>query len=286
VVDDLAMEITHVLRANDHLTNTAAQVLLYEALEEDPPKFAHVGLVLGEDRSKLSKRTGDAFVGDFRKKGYLPEALFNFLALLGWTPEGEEELFSKEELIRQFSLERLANHPAVFDMDKLNWMNAQYIRQLTEEQLLERALPFLEEAGLVELPVGEERREWLAAVVGLIQDEVTYLAEVPELAEVFFDFTEVGYTEEARRALGQEHVPMLLQEFAKKIQSAEELDRAAAQRIFRELRDETELGGRKVFMPIRAALTGTCHGPELYSLIPLLGEDCIFNRVDEARDSS
>jgi len=279
VVDDITMGITHILRASEHLPNSAAQVLIYEALDRTPPTIAHVGLVLGSDRRKLSKRTGDAFLGEFREKGYLPEALFNFLALLGWRPEGEQELFTKSELIRAFSLDRLANHPAVFDLDKLNWMNGQYIRRLSSREFLDRCLPFLVKAGMVKLPLEKSARTRLEAIVALFQDEVSYLSQIPERIELFLSDRLPVFDDAAAAVLGGEHVPRVLAAFQTKVREANTLDRSAVRTMFTQLRHETGLGGRKVFMPVRIALTGKVHGPELYSLIPLLGSQRVKQRI-------
>jgi nondiscriminating glutamyl-tRNA synthetase len=143
VMDDAEMEITHVIRGEEHLSNTPRQILIYEALGLPTPKFAHVSLILGKDRSKMSKRHGSTSVVAYRNQGYLPEALVNFLALLGWAPEGEEEIFSMEQLIEKFSLDRVSKSPAVFDMEKLKWINGAYIRNAEPERLKALAIPIL-----------------------------------------------------------------------------------------------------------------------------------------------
>jgi len=160
VLDDALMRITHVIRAEEHLSNTPRQIVIYQALGLPLPEFGHISLILGKDRAKMSKRHGATAVEQYRNLGYLPAALVNFLALLGWAPEGEEEIFSREELIAKFSLDRVAKNPAVFDVDKLNWLNAHYLRQAGPAVITELALPHLEAAGYITLPLTDERRGW------------------------------------------------------------------------------------------------------------------------------
>lgn len=287
VIDDLTMKITHVIRAEEHLSNAPVQVLIYDALGLRSPYYAHVGLVLDSDRRKLSKREGDAFVGDFRNRGYLPDALFNFLALLGWTPEGERELLSREELIRSFSLDRVARNPSVFDVDKLNWMNAQYIRNLPLDELLELALPFLRRAGLVgtaapgepSLEGGERKR--LEQTLSLVRNDVSCLDQLPGKVAVFLR-DDVQMESEGLEVLAAPEVPRVLQRFEQLLMSVAVLDQEQATLILGKLRKELGLGGGKVLRPIRVALTGRVHGPELASLLPLLGKQKILKRLRHA----
>ena len=150
VIDDLLMKISHVIRAEEHLSNTPRQILIYNALSEAVPYFGHVSLILGADRSKMSKRHGATSVDQYRKMGFLPEGINNFLALLGWSPEDDQEIFSLEELVERFSLDRVAKNPAVFDMDKLVWVNGQHMKKLSSEKITENAIPQLIEAGFID----------------------------------------------------------------------------------------------------------------------------------------
>ncbi|MBP2652136.1 MAG: gltX [Firmicutes bacterium] len=184
VLDDALMKITHVIRAEEHLSNTPRQVLIYQALGLTTPVFGHISLILGADRSKMSKRHGATAVEQYRNRGYLPEAVVNFLALLGWSPTGDQEIFSVDELIGAFSMERLAKNPAVFDIDKLNWLNAHYIRKASPDSILELALPHLVEAGFVKIPISSEERVWLTSVVATVQEYISYAAQVVEHAAI------------------------------------------------------------------------------------------------------
>ena len=193
VIDDSLMHITHVIRAEEHLSNTPRQLLVYDALGFERPVFGHISLILGKDKKKMSKRHGATSVDQYRQLGYLPHALVNFLALLGWAPTDEQEIFSEEELIKAFNMDHVAKNPAVFDIEKLNWINFQYMKQLTPDQLLELTLPFIEKAGYVQEPIDADKKEWLKAVVWYVRDHLYYGAQAPENVKVYnpaFDVTD------------------------------------------------------------------------------------------------
>ncbi len=283
VVDDADMKITHVIRAEEHISNTPRQILLYQALGFALPQFAHVSVVLGEDRTKLSKRHGAAFVGQYREDGYLPEAMLNFLALLGWSPEGEQELFTTDEIIRQFSLERIARNPGVFDIDKLNWMNGHYIRQSSDQRITDLAIPHLRAAGLIPEELTPEYYLWLQKVVGVVKEHLSYVGQITEHVALFFQAEVEPENDEAREALTGEHVPIVLGAFAERILALPDLSPEAVQTILKGLTKELKLGGKRVYMPLRVALTGQTHGPELHNLIPLLGRLKVEQRLAAAR---
>ncbi|MBP2645662.1 MAG: gltX [Firmicutes bacterium] len=279
VLDDALMHITHVIRAEEHLSNTPRQVLLYEALGLAIPEFGHISLILGSDRTKMSKRHGATSVEQYRNRGYLPEALVNFLALLGWSPNGEQEIFSPEELINEFSMDRVAKNPAVFDLDKLNWINAHYIRKASPESVLELALPHLEQAGFVALPVIGEQKKWLTAVVATVQDYISYAAQVVDHAAIFFADTVTLENQEAGEVLQDADVPRVMADFRAKLEALDTLEEAAVQAILKSVTKEMKLGGKKVYMPIRVALTGQMHGPDLPKIIVLLGKEKVLERL-------
>lgn len=279
-VDDYLMEITHVIRAEEHLSNTPRQILIYEALGFELPEFAHVSLILGSDRTKMSKRHGSTWVEQYRGAGYLPEAIVNFLALLGWSPGEEREIFSLEEIIERFSLERVSKNPAVFDIEKLNWMNGQYIKNTPVEKIAQLAIPHLKEKGYIR---EETDFDWLCKVVGSVQDELAYVGEIAEKVGIFFDDNVTPKDSEAEEVMRMEHVPQLLQVFKKKVESATQVNEEFAKAIFKEIQKETGIKGKNLFMPIRVALTGQVHGPELYEIIPILGKDRIVNRLEGKR---
>ncbi len=283
VIDDSTMKITHVVRGEEHLSNTPRQILLYQALGLKGPDFAHVSLILGKDRSKMSKRHGSTAVEQYRSKGYLPEALINFLVLLGWSPVGEEEIFSVDRLIEQFSLDRVAKNPAVFDLDKLNWINGYYIRQSPAERIVDLAIPFLREAGYVEGEItpanSPDKYKWLTLMVKSVQEHLAYVAQITEHVGIFFHDDIRFESEEAREILREEQVPQVLDAFQDKLAAMPVVDEGSVKALLKSLTKELKLGGKKVYMPIRVALTGQTHGPELFYMIPILGKERIAKRI-------
>ena len=271
VLDDALMKITHVVRAEEHLSNTPRQILLYQALGLPLPIFGHVSLILGKDRSKMSKRHGATSVEQYKALGYLPEALVNFLALLGWSPVGEQEIFSSAELIELFSLDHVAKNPAVFDIDKLNWINSQYLKRLDLGTLTDMALPRLREAGLIEAELTAERKAWVTQVVGAVREYISFAAQIPEHAAVFFQDEITMENDETADVLRDPDVPQVMEAFLNKLAAMDPVDGEQVQAALKAVGKELKLGGKKVFMPVRVALTGKMHGPELIALIPLLG---------------
>ncbi|ADG81155.1 glutamate--tRNA ligase [Thermincola potens] len=278
VLDDALMGITHVVRGEEHLSNTPRQLMIYDALGLQAPQFAHVSLILGKDRSKMSKRHGATAIEQYEKLGYLPEALVNFLVLLGWSPEGEEEIFSLEQLVEQFSLDRVAKNPAVFDLDKLNWLNGYYIRQSPVERIAAMALPYLKEAGYVSDQVTADS-EWLKMVVASVQEYLSYVAEITEHVKIYFNEDFDFESEEAKNILLDEDFPRVAELFKEKITALEELTPETAKQMLKALTKELKLGGKKVYMPLRVALTGQTHGPELFYIIPILGKEKALARL-------
>jgi nondiscriminating glutamyl-tRNA synthetase len=271
VLDDALMQITHVIRAEEHLSNTPRQILLYEALGLKVPEFGHISLILGKDRSKMSKRHGATSVEQYKSLGYLPEAVVNFLALLGWSPPGEQEIFSSTELIELFSLDHVAKNPAVFDIDKLNWINAHYLKKLDIEILTSMALPHLKAAGLVSDEIHGKELDWVSQVVEAVRDYVSFVAQIPEHAAVFFNDNVTMENEEAAEILKDPDVPRVMEEFLAKLEPLDTITGEQVHATLKAIGKELKLGGKKVFMPVRVALTGQMHGPELVTLIPLLG---------------
>ena len=271
VLDDALMKITHVIRAEEHLSNTPRQILLYQALGLPLPIFGHVSLILGKDRSKMSKRHGATSVEQYKALGYLPEALVNFLALLGWSPVGEQEIFSSAELIELFSLDHVAKNPAVFDIDKLNWINSQYLKRLDLDSLTDMALPHLRDAGLIDAEMTAERKAWVTQVVGAVRDYISFAAQIPEHAAVFFQDEIMMENDETADVLRDPDVPQVMEAFLNKLAAMDPVNGEQVQAALKAVGKELKLGGKKVFMPVRVALTGKMHGPELIALIPLLG---------------
>ncbi len=279
VLDDAMMGITHVVRGEEHLSNTPRQLMLYSALNYTPPAFAHVSLILGKDRSKMSKRHGATSVEAYKSQGYLPEALVNFLVLLGWSPAGEEEIFTLEELVQQFSLDRVAKNPAVFDVDKLNWLNGHYVRKSSVQRITDLAIPFLRQAGYLTGDITPETYDWLQMVVASVQEHLAFVAQITDHVGIYFDDHVEIENEEAESVLKDEDVPVVITAFRQKITESDQLTPESAKAMLKTLTKELQLGGKKIYMPIRVALTGRTHGPELYYIIPILGRDRVLVRL-------
>ncbi|MFW5996146.1 MAG: glutamate--tRNA ligase [Halanaerobiaceae bacterium] len=285
VVDDSLMEITAVIRGEDHLSNTPKQILLYRALDFKVPDFAHLPLILDEDRAKLKKRGNQdtVYLGEFRDKGYLPEALFNFLALLGWSPGDEKELMTRSEIIDKFELADVNKSAAVFDTEKLNWMNGKYIREADLERIVDLSIPYLREAGyLTDRPVDENTFEWLKRVIEVARTGVDYLAQIPEETELFFTELEYENPDEAVKEFSDEEAELVFKELKKKIHNLSAFNLEQAGNIFGELKEELPVGARAVYHPTRLALTGRSSGPELSHVIYILGPEEVEERLDRA----
>lgn len=284
VIDDVLMKVTHVIRGEEHLSNTPRQVLIYQALGMDAPDFAHISLILNTEGRKMSKRDGDTAVIDYFHKGYLPQAVVNFIALLGWSPSGEQEFFTMEELKQEFSLERVSKSPAVFDLNKLNYINSHYLKQTPDEELAALTLPFLRREGLFEHEdITEEEQQWVIGFIGAVKEKINNLSEVKEYIH-YFSGTEIDEPEEEAKAILQgETVPAVLDLFRSKIMASELLSAEAAKGILKEITKELKLKGKDVFMPVRIALTGQMHGPDLDRIIALLGKENIQERLNKSK---
>ncbi|XXM71733.1 glutamate--tRNA ligase [Lysinibacillus sphaericus] len=279
-VDDYLMKISHVLRGEDHISNTPKQLMIFEAFGWEAPVYGHMTLIVNESRKKLSKRDESIiqFIEQYEALGYLPEALFNFIALLGWSPKGEEEIFSREEFIEIFDPERLSTSSALFDNQKLTWMNNQYLKNLELDQVAELSLPHLVKAGKLEEPMTDEKREWAKGVISLYQEQMSFGAEIVELSEMFFK-TDLDYDADAKAVLDEEQVPEVLQAFLEEIDALENYEAAEIKKSIKAVQKSTGHKGKKLFMPIRAAVTGQTHGPELPNAIELLGKDKVKHRL-------
>ncbi|MDX5474098.1 MAG: glutamate--tRNA ligase [Bacillaceae bacterium] len=281
-VDDHLMQITHVLRGDDHISNTPKQIMIYEALGWEVPQFGHMTLIVNESRKKLSKRDESIiqFIEQYEELGYLPEALFNFIGLLGWSPGGEEELFSKEEFINIFDPSRLSKSPAVFDTQKLTWMNNQYIKKLDGDTLVTLSLPHLVKAGRLPENMSDEERQWAKELIALHQEKMSYVAEIVSLTELFFK-THIEYEEESKEVLAQEQVPEVVKAFHAELSNLEDFSADNIKAATKAVQKATGQKGKNLFMPIRVATTGQTHGPDLPQAISLLGKETVLARLEK-----
>lgn len=239
------MEITHVLRGDDHISNTPKQMMIYEAFGWDIPQFGHMTLIVNESRKKLSKRDESIiqFIEQYKELGYLPEAIFNFIALLGWSPVGEEEIFSKDEFIKMFDAARLSKSPALFDSQKLKWMNNQYMKKQDLDTVVELSLPHLVKAGRVGETLSEQDQAWIRDVIALYHEQMSFGAEIVELSEMFFK-DHVDYEEEGQEVLNGEQVPEVLRAFAGQIEALEAMEPAAIKAAIKAVQKETGHKGK------------------------------------------
>lgn len=279
-VDDHYMEITHILRGDDHISNTPRQLMIYEAFGWDAPIFGHMTLIVNDGGRKLSKRdeTIIQFIEQYEELGYLPEAIFNFIVLLGWSPEGEEELFTKEQLVSIFDANRLSKSPAAFDKDKLKWMNNQYIKQLSLEKVIELALPHLQKSGALPADLTEGQRVWAHDLIALYQDQLSYGAEIVELSAQFFK-DGIEYDEQSKEVLAGEQVPEVMASLKDQLEALETFDASSIKAAIKAVQKETGHKGKNLFMPIRVVTTGQTSGPELPAAIALIGKENAVARI-------
>lgn len=275
VVDDAHMKISHVIRAEEHLTNTHRQLILYEALNIEPPRFAHASLILGEDKSKLSKRHGATSVGQYEQDGFLPEAMINFLALLGWNEGNDREIYSTKELIECFTLERISKSPGVFDKEKLQWMNGQHLRALPVDELLPLVEPVLKKAMPDDARLNDPAL--LKRLVELIQIKMDVVNDAVAVAKAILEHSEPENDEAAAMVSSEKSIALfaaLAEEFSN-CQWAKDGYNAsikAAGKI-------AGAKGKELFMPIRVKITGSCHGPDLIGILDVLGRDEAIRRL-------
>jgi glutamyl-tRNA synthetase len=271
VVDDALMEITHVIRGEDHISNTPRQILMYEALGFAPPTFAHLALVMGPDHSPLSKRHGATSVAEFRSKGYLPEALVNYLALLGWSPGNDQELLPIDELARRFSLDHVGHSAGVFDEEKLAWVNRHYLKMADPGRLAELSIAYFKEAGFQMAP-SAQGVEFLASAMAMASASVDRLNQVPARLALLFDYDAGAVLRDphVREELQGEGARAVVTALAEELAAAPRLDRERFRAAANQVKARTGQKGKALFHPIRLALTGRAEGPELDLAVPAI----------------
>ena len=282
VIDDHLMKITHVLRGDDHVSNTPKQLAVYEALGWQPPKFGHMTLIINsETGKKLSKRDESVlqFIEQYRDLGYLPDAMFNFITLLGWSPVGESEIFSQRELIKQFDPSRLSNSPAAFDQKKLEWINNQYIKKADRDTLLDLALNNLQEANLVEKDPNPEKLEWVRQLVNIYSVQMSYTRQIVDLAKIFFNAPK-DLSEKEIAEIRQDEARPVIEEFKKQIDLIPRFTAPQIMNAVQATRKATGIKGRRLFMPIRIATTRSMVGPGIGEAMELLGKKRVLEHLD------
>ena len=285
VVDDHLMKITHVIRGEEWVSSTPKHVYLYEAFGWEAPTFVHLPNILNKEKKKLSKRHGDVAVEDFKKKGYLPEGIVNYVALVGWSPEDNQEIFSMEELENTFSVERVSKSGGVFDTEKLNWVNQHYVKHADNTFLTGLAIPFLVEAGFVTEEEATAKYDFIVGMVSVLKEKLQYVKEITDHASIFFGDKVELETEECREFLNLEHIPTLVNALAEKMEKAEVVDEAFVKAMFKEIQKEHGIKGKNLFMGSRITLTGQMHGPDLPKTMEVLGKETCLNRISYVKNN-
>ncbi|ADH60645.1 glutamyl-tRNA synthetase [Thermoanaerobacter mathranii subsp. mathranii str. A3] len=281
VVDDYQMGITHVIRAEEHLSNTPKQILIYEALGLETPQFAHVSMVLAPDRSKLSKRHGATSVQEFEEQGYLPEAIVNYITLLGWMPKDGEEIFDVSKSIKEFTLERVSKNPAVYDVQKLTWINGHYIRNYDLDKLTEAVIPFLKDKNLIR---EEFDYDYIKKIVSIVREREKTLVDIADAMSYYF--TEVNEYEEkgVKKYFTKEKVAEILKKAAETLKEVEPFDKFTTEKVYRKLVEELQISSGELFHPTRLAISGRTFGPGLFDIMELLGKERTIQRIEKALD--
>ena len=275
VVDDITMRITHIIRGDDHLNNTPKQILLYRALNSSIPRFAHVPLILGTDKTRLSKRHGATSVMAYKDLGYLPQAVMNYLVRLGWS-SGDQEVFSKDELIEKFSLDNVGKSAGIFNPEKLLWLNSHYIKEEYIGNLTNLLIPFLQRKGYE-----VENNELLQKIVFILKERSKTLVEMADSSEFFFK-EKIDYDRKAAEKFLKPEIIEIFKVFIKKLGQLETFTQEAIEKIFRDLSSEKSMKLGKIAQPVRVALTGSTASPGLFEVIEILGREKVLFRLEKA----
>lgn len=279
VVDDYQMGITHIIRAEEHLSNTPKQILIYEALGVPLPQFAHVSMVLAPDRTKLSKRHGATSVQEFREQGYLPEAIVNYITLLGWAPLDGEEIFDVRKSIKEFSLERVSKNPAVYDVQKLTWINGHYIRSYDLDKLTQAIIPFLQKKGLI----GENYDyEYIKKIVSVVREREKTLVDIADAMTYYFKEVESYEEKGVQKYFTKEGVVDILKKAAETLKNLEPFNKFTAEEAYRKLVEELGISSSALFHPTRLAISGRTFGPGLFDIMEFLGKEKTVARIERA----
>ncbi|MEK7399010.1 MAG: glutamate--tRNA ligase [Candidatus Poribacteria bacterium] len=282
VVDDMVMKISHIIRADEHLANTPKQILIFEAFDALLPEFAHVPLVLGSKGEKLSKRHGATAVTEYQKMGYLPEAMLNYLARLGWSLDDEKEVFTMDELIESFSLEGVGKSGGIFDQQKLMWLNGEYIMKMDIDSRTKAVIPFLQEMGLIGDDISAEKNEWLKHIVTAVGDRLKTLTQIGDYARFFF-VDKVEYDEDAvKKHLKKDGIIEALNGLKQSFQSLDSFDGTALENAIKSYAESKGLSAGKLIQPLRVALTGKSVGPGIFETFVLLGKEKVVQRLEDA----
>ena len=280
VVDDHFMGITHVVRGDEWLISTPKHIYTYEAFGWEAPQFVHLPVILGQSKKKLSKREGDVSVEDFKRKGYLPEALINYIALVGWSPDDGEEIMDMQTLINKFSFDRVSKSSGVFDVEKLNWMNNQYIRNYDLDQLTVLSKSYFVESGFASDTEFDEEFVKYKNIVDILRERLNKLNEISDYYNLFNVNTIVLEDDEAKEMIEMPHVPSMLRCFSAKVAEIDAITADDVKRLLKEVQKETGHKRKDLFMPVRVALTGQVHGPDIAKVMEIIGTANTIERIE------
>ena len=275
VIDDHLMNITHVVRGKEYLDQTAKYNLLYDAFGWEKPIYAHVAMVLGEDGSKLSKRNGDASFMDLYDDGYLPEAIVNYLVFLGWSPDNNKEIFSMEELISEFDPKRISKSSSQYDVKKLNWYNANYIKNMDLDKYYDFVLPFLNDS----YDLSDKSDEWVKHLVRIYKNHISFGKEIVDEVKLFFE-DEINPNSECMEFMKEEGIDNTISVFKKEIESITEWNVENINEAINNVKEKAGVKGKMLYMPIRIKVSGIMHGPELPDTIYLIGKEKVLERLN------
>ena len=278
VIDDHFMRMTHVIRGEDHLSNTPRQIMIYQALGWEPPAFAHHPLILGPDRTPLSKRHGATAVSQYREEGFLPEALLNYLVLLGWASPSGEEILPLQKIVEDFSLQSISRSAPVHNRKKLEWLNSSYIRNKEDEELSEKLLPYLLKAGI---PMEQIDRRELTSIARVLKDNLVILSDIDHYLGIFYD-GKFSYEDGAKAILSDPRNRETLQSVLAILENPAALGQEDPRPLLAQMEEKTGRRGKSLYAPFRAAVTGRLKGPELVKTLPILGRDRIVKRLKTA----
>ncbi|MCJ7578485.1 MAG: glutamate--tRNA ligase [candidate division Zixibacteria bacterium] len=282
VVDDVEMKISHVIRGNDHIANTFKQVLIYEALGLTPPHFAHIPLILAKDRTKMSKRHGAVSIGEYREEGFLREALVNYITLLGWSPKDDREILSIDQMIELFSLEGVNPANPIFDKEKLEWMNGEYIRSYDNEKLLDLLFPFLIKENLITEEMVRQKRDWLLRFVSLLKERCKTLKEFAEKGKYFFAFDYQYEPTAVSKHFNSAEAAKTLDIFVDRLSKLDSFEKQKIEETLRNLATDMGTKPAPLIHMVRLATTGTTAGPGLFDILEFLGKEEVVKRIKKA----
>jgi glutamyl-tRNA synthetase len=280
VADDHDMQISDIIRGDDHISNTPKQILLYNSLNWDMPNFAHVPLILGTDKKRLSKRHGATSVEEYIDKGVLPEALFNYLALLGWTPKNNQEILTVDQIIKDFSLKNVSNTSAIFDEKKMAWYNQKYLINSGSQQLYNKVIRLWEKANFISSPISPSRKKWLINIIGLLKNRAVFLSDLIDLAVYFFEKPKFFDQKGINKFLFEENNWELLQKCRELIVQIKNFKEAKIEEKIRDLAEKNDVSAGQLIHPLRLALTGRTASPGLFEIMVLLGKNEVIERLD------